>query len=222
MDLETLKSAQQALALALNDADEASIRDRQTALAQQLETIAKAAGLKGALKIDPKWANAIVEKRSEGRFNSELKQLASQITAKQSFQDPSVQNEISRLSATPAKKVKETAAALGHKIAGAKSNALLTDLLEKLTGVSSVPINRELVTSHLQTLKSLFERSVDSLPDNEIKTEMKQLKALPLPELIRIAEGFGVERPGKKKPEIVKLIESKITATYRAKMANRV
>jgi hypothetical protein len=222
VEIEKLQTSFQALMHAVAEADESAIRDNQDTLRQQLEAMLQAAGLKGALKVDPKWAGQIVASRIHEQMGTRVKALASRIIRPESFQCADVKGEIDALSGTPPKQMKEIAAGLGHKIAGTKSLALLIGLLEKISGISSILIDRMVVESHVQKLTSLYERSIDTLPEAEIKGEIKQLRVLAMPELACIAEEFGLDRPGKKKPEILKRIESKITATYKAKVANRV
>lgn len=198
------------------------IQDAQASVKKELETLANSAGLKGPLKVDPKWSKAIGEQAASDRIRVRINCIAERITAAQSFQAANVDADLVALSELPAKKVKEVAGLMGHQISDTKSKAIVMSLLERLTGISSVLTDRSLVDSHVQKLQSLYERSVDSLPDKEIKAEIKDLRSLEIPVLARIAEEFGLSNPGKKRPDILKRIENKITATYKATMANRV
>jgi len=98
----------------------------------------------------------------------------------------------------------------------------MVELLEKMTGIASIQLDLALVQRHVQHLKLLHEKSIILPPEAEIKEELKQLKALAIAELARIAEEFGLEKPGKTKPPILKRIEAKLKATYKAKIGNQV
>jgi hypothetical protein len=222
MQIESFSAGYKAFLNSVDSADEAAIRGSQEAFRHQLEELAKSCGLKGSFKIDPKWASGIADRKAQELLSGRIRALASRISGPESYKDAEVRQQIGALTVTPAKKTKEVGASMGHQVAGSKSEAAIVELLEKLTGISSVQTDGTLVATHLETLKSLYDRSVNSLPEGEIKAEVKQLKALPIPELARIAEGFGLDRPGKKKGDIIKRIENKITATYRAKVANQI
>jgi hypothetical protein len=229
MDIEKLNTAYRGLMNAVSDANVAAIGGFQEALRQQLDSMAKSTGLKGALKIDPKWAAEIVKqknlelvRKTQELMVSRIKVLASRITGSESFQNPLVKQEIDEMSRTDEKKMKEIIAAMGIKVAAKKADGMLVELLEKMTGFSSVQIDRATVARHIELLRALHAKSINSLPTAEIKEEVKQLKALPIAELALVAEQFGLEKPGKAKPAIVKRIETKLKATYNAKVANQV
>jgi hypothetical protein len=222
MAIEKLQAAYSLLMSAVSQGNESAIRDPQEDVRRHLETLAQSAGLKGLLKVDSKWAANIIKQKNQELIGSRIKQLAAKITSWESFQSPTVKQEIGELSGTEVKKLKEIAAAMNHQLTAKKSDAVVVEILEKMTGISSVHIDQALVQSHLQKLTVLHERSVNSLPEAEIKEELKQLKRLPITELARVAQEFGLEKPGKKPGDILKRIETKLKATYKAKMANQV
>ncbi len=198
------------------------IAEKQQILAEQLELLLREIGLKATIKADSKWITNHIETRTQHQFLERTKGLLAKITSARTYQRDDIQVDVLALSMLKLKDLKEIAKSLGVRPTSTKPAIYLLELLEKASGVLSVAVDETVISRHVQTLKSIYSRAKTSLPEAEIKDEMKQLKALEVGELSRIAEDFGLDQPGKNKPQLLKRIESKLKATYNAYLEGRV
>jgi hypothetical protein len=199
-----------------------AITEKQNSVSGHLGHLAQVVGLKATIKSDTNWVKKQVESRTKQMLVKRIRDLAAKIASCRSFRDESVKAEIALLAKEKLKDLKEVAKSLELHPAGTKAESYLLELLEKASGISSVLIDESSVASHVKQLLDIYGRSQDSLPEKEIKQEIKLLRGLEVGELAKIAEEFGLDQPGKKKTDIIRRIENKLKATYRANLEGKV
>lgn len=178
------------------------------------------AGLSGKIAIQAKWATARLAELNTKRLREAYNQLANRLSKPEDYQDPSFVRELDAFVVVAIKDIKSLAKELKLKPAGKSVRPMVLSMLQSTSGVSQTALDATVVESHVAKLKSLDAIPLDAFPEREADLELKALGSVPLPELIRIAERFGIENPGTKKKDVMKRLESRLKGSFNAREAN--
>jgi len=215
----------------LNDASD-SIPDYQQSVAAALQSVAVAAGLKGKLTADPKWAEARVLQVRLAPHRKALFELADRIASPEAFEEPVVREGISQLAQNlEASSLKALAGELGIKVtAKAVPAKTLADVLAKLSGhqppkakpkPKAAAVDPAVVDEHSRRLKSLIERSLqaDAVSEIDVEAEVVRLKPLSPAALYEVVSRAGISeaRPSENRAALLKRVRQELTAARRAR-----
>lgn len=229
-------AAQQQVEAAANAIDELNnatggIPALQQNVAEALQSLAAAAGLKGKLTADAKWAEARELQARLAPHRKALFELAARIASPEAFAEPVVRDGIARLGeGLDSASLKALAGEHGVK-AGTKANAskVITDVLAKLSGhkppktraKSKAAVDPAVVEEHSRRLTALIEKSLNpsAVTDGDIEAELARLKALPPATLYEVISKSGIReaRPTESKAALLKRVQQELTAARRAR-----
>lgn len=214
--LAAAKSAFDDLGYALKQARPDEIAKHQVAIKSLLESLAKSVGM------------TVSDKNASGNKKQmppreQLLVLADKIRTEGSFSDDA-KNTIKNLAAdVPLREWVSYAKSIGSKGGvSSRPDAYLTELLESMTGVSSLPFDQSAVDRTVDELQQFYNSSLNEVKDEGWRAVARSLRKLDLGTLYKAGVGFGIQDLKKDRAEIIRRIKAKMYATSRSRNGNRV
>lgn len=156
-------------------------------------------------------------------------ELANKIRQEGSFEGARSQIE-SMASTATLKQLKDIAASLGVKGVHTKPSEYLTDILESMSAVNSVPFDRGRVATMMGRVKEAYDKTQEVVRgqggDATVKNEwmipeaVKELRKADVGDLYQLAKEFGLENVKRDKADIIKRVEAKLKSTSQNKLGN--
>jgi hypothetical protein len=205
-------------------------------LEQALDAFLRPLAIKVTLKGDQKRFQTALKKAGTHAIVAQVRAALDGVTDEASLNAPERQHRLQALvNGLPLADVKAAAAELGAQASARSKEALLSAIVEQVTGVKSAAkkptrssrkpaVDQAAVQQQAVKLKALLEKSFDpgGLSSEELEGAMSDLGRRGDAELQAIALEIGLEKVSKKKDGVLKQIREKLQEAERARQSIKV